>query len=486
MAGIAGIYGADNGELERMLERIKHRGPHQVWVNREQGINLGCCVLPSEARHSARTHSLMADTVAVIDGHLYLEDGTQLLEADLLVSLYTQFGPRFVEQLDGDFAFALADGDELMLGRDSIGLKPLYYGYSNGKLYFASEMKALIDLVQEIKEFPPGHIYTTKLGFQRYNLVVKTPDFESKEEAQKILSELLAQAVEKRMKDNAPEGVVLSGGLDSSIIAYLARECRPDIKAFTVSVEGGEDLPLAQDIARYLGIKHYVYFYTEKEIREALPQVIYYLESFEEDDVRGAVANFFASKFAAQYASCVLTGEGADEFLAGYEEQMRKAKDEEELTDLIDKLIAVAYNTGLQRLDRMMAAHSLEFRTAFLDQKVTNFCLKLPTSWKVYGPERKGKWILRQAFSDCLPEQIAFQTKRPFGSGAGSSKLLPLIAESEITDEEFIKNRHTEEELTLHSKEELLYYRIFKEIFNHPSLPRLVAMWDPFKPRFRA
>jgi len=163
---------------------------------------------------------------------------------------------------------------------------------------------------------------------------------------------------------------------------------------------------------------------------------------------------------------------------------MRRAKDEEELTELMDKLITVAHNTALQRLDRLMVSHSLEFRAPFLDQKVIDFCRKLPTSWKVHGPERKGKWILREAFSGRLPRHIIFQAKRPFGSGAGSTKLLGIIAEKEITDEEFIKNRYTEDGLNLHSKEELLYSRIFKEKFKHPSLPQLVAVWDPFKPDF--
>jgi len=484
MAGIAGVQGGNVNALETMLASLRYRGSYETWISPTQYTKIGCCKLKSESRQPRQLSSHANGKFAILDGHLYNATPRRLTDADLLLSLYEEFGLQFAERLDGDFSCALLDSGDLVLSRDALGLKPLYYGYQDGEFYFASEAKALTEVAQEIKEFPPGHIYTARLGFQRFTPQVKTPDFETKEEAKKILVNLLTEALEKRMKDNAPEGVILSGGLDSSIIACLAKEIQPNIKAFTVTVDGGEDLPRAQDLARYLGIKHYVYTYGEEEIRKALPEAIYYLESFEEDNVRGAVAHFFASKLASQYTGCVLSGEGADEFLAGYEEQMREAKGEEELTKLIDKLIAVAHNTGLQRLDRLMASHSLEFRAVFLDQKVANFCRKLPTNWKVHGPERKGKWILREAFADRLPQHIAFQTKRPFGSGAGSTKLLGVIAENEITDEEFMKNRHTEDGLNLHSKEELLYYRIFKEKFKHPSLPQLVAVWDPFKPDF--
>lgn len=484
MAGIAGVQGGNVNALETMLASLRYRGSHETWTSPTEYTKIGCCKLKSESIQQRQLNSHANGKFAILDGHLYNATPRGLTDAALLLSLYEKFGIQFPERLDGDFSCALLDSGELVLSRDALGLKPLYYGYQGGEFYFASEAKALTEVAQEIKEFPPGHIYTARLGFQRFTPKVKTPDFETKEEAKKILVNLLTEALEKRMKDNAPEGVILSGGLDSSIIICLAKEIQPNIKAFTVTVDGGEDLPRAQDLARYLGIKHYVYTYGEEEIRKALPEAIYYLESFEEDNVRGAVAHFFASKLASQYTGCVLSGEGADEFLAGYEEQMREAKGEEELTKLIDKLITVAHNTGLQRLDRLMASHSLEFRAAFLDQKVTDFCRKLPTNWKVHGPERKGKWILREAFSDRLPQHIAFQTKRPFGSGAGSTKLLGLIAEKEITDEEFMKNRYTEDGLNLHSKEELLYYRIFKEKFKHPSLPQLVAVWDPFKPGF--
>jgi len=146
MAGISGTSSGSKAPLELMLGRLRHRGPADEWLQQGKRIALGCCVLPSEAKHSGRTHSQVADTAAVIDGHLHCEDEPQLFEADLLISLYSRFGSRFVEQLDGDFAFALATEDELILARDTVGMRPLFYGYEDGNLYFASEMKALVGL----------------------------------------------------------------------------------------------------------------------------------------------------------------------------------------------------------------------------------------------------------------------------------------------------------------------------------------------------
>jgi len=152
----------------------------------------------------------------------------------------------------------------------------------------------------------------------------------------------------------------------------------------------------------------------------------------------------------------------------------------------MDRLIAVAYNTGLQRLDRMMAVHSLEFRTPFLDRAVTDFCLKIPAKWKVYGREQVEKWILRRAFSGRLPEDIVWRSKRPFAAGAGSSAIMSSLVEKQVSSSNFIAHQQTEEGLRLNSAEELYYYRIFKDSFPQPAVAYLVARWDPMKGDFRS
>jgi len=485
MAGIAGTR-ASSANLEGLLQRLKHRGPHEAWLGPEQYVRLGCCVLPSEMMPKPRAYACHGARVAVLDGHVYDIEGTGLADAGLLISLYERHGHRFAEALDGDFACAIADGDHLILARDAVGLKPLYYGQRDGEFYFASEAKALCHVANDIKEFPPQHIYTSTLGFEKYTTVgEETPYFETPEQAARILADLMERAVERRMADGVPDGVLLSGGLDSSIIACLAKEYRPDLRTFTVGIGDGEDRERAREVAHYLGTDHREYTYTEWEIAEALPQVIYYLESFEEDCVRGAAANYFAARLAAKHTGCVLTGEGSDEFLGGYHE-LKTAKDEAELQRMMDRLIEVAYNTGLQRLDRMMSAHSLEFRTPFLDRAVTDFCLKIPARWKIYGQEQVEKWILRRAFSGRLPDNIVWRVKRPFAAGAGSSAIMGPLAEKTVSSSDFMSHRQTDEGLRLNSAEELYYYRLFKERFPQPAVAHLVARWDPGKGDFRS
>ena len=484
MAGISGTSSGSKDVLELMLSRLHHRGPRGEWIHLGKKVALGCCVLPSEANHSGRAYAQMADTVAVIDGHLYSEEGIQLPEADLLVSLYSRFGPTFVERLDGDFALCLATDNELILARDSVGLRPLFYGYKDGALYFASEMKALLGLCAEVLELPPGHVYTQQQGLRPFKSPqYSVPEFDSPEEAARILAELLQGAVEMRLKAGNVSGVLLSGGLDSSTIAYLAKEFQPDLKTFTVgaSINDSEDLRRAREMAQYLGTEHYDYIYREREIEQVLPQVIYHLESFDEDCVYGAVANYFAARLAAQHTDCVLCGEGADEFLGGYHE-LKKAKNETEFLQLSQDLISNAYHTGLQRLDRMMAAHSLEFRPPFLDGRVIAFCSKIPPAWKVYGKKKVEKWILRKAFTGLLPSNISNRVKQAFASGAGSAKVTELIGQR-AGSAEGSTYEQTESTIALKSEAEIYYYRLFKEKFPEDSFEKLVTRWDPLTRR---
>ncbi len=486
MAGIAGIQGADNGELDRMLERIKHRGPHEAWINREQGINLGCCELNvSGDSKSGAHHTSDGQRTVVLDGRVYNPEKSSMTDAEAVLYFYNKFGTQFAKKLDGDFACAVSDRGKLILARDAVGVKPLYYGHSDGRLYFASEAKSLVGIVDDVREFPPGYVYSQELGFQRYtSQAVETPDFENFEQAKNVIRQLMIEAVERRMKDNAVGGILLSGGLDSSLISYIAKEIKPDIEAFTVSMEKGQDLPLAKDVTKYLGIKHHILMFGENEINEILPQAIYHQEMYEESCVHGAIANFLAGQFVSPHTNCVLTGEGADEFFAGYDGQFKQGKNQEEVASIVDRLINVAYNTALQRLDRLTAANSIETRTPFIDLKVVDFCAKIPLNCKIHGQEQVGKWILRQAFEGCLPDHIIYQTKRFFAQGSGVAWIMRAQAEKHISEGELAEHNAIEGNPRLSSVEELRYYRMFKETFPQPAFDRLVGRWDPSRPDF--
>ncbi len=486
MAGIAGIQGVDDGELARMLERIKHRGPHETWINQEQGVNLGCCELNMGGDSKPGSHyAAEGDRAVVLDGRVYNHEKGGKTDAEAVLSLYNKFGARFAERIDGDFACAISDGGQMILARDWAGIKPLYYGHSGGKLCFASEAKSLAGIADDVKEFPPGYVYSQELGFMDYSRQkVETPDFEDYEQAKKVVRQLLVEATEKRMKDGVVGGVLLSGGLDSSLIIYMAHEINPDIEAFTVSMEEGEDLPLAKDVTKYLGVKHHILMFGEKEINEILPQAISHQEMYEESCVHGAIANFLAARFVKPYTSCVFTGEGADEFLGGYDGQFKQGENPEEVASIVDKLVHVAHNTALQRLDRLAAANSIETRTPFLDARVMDFCLKIPLNCKIHGEEQTGKWVLRQAFEDTLPEHIIYQTKRFFAQGSGVAFIMRKMAAKHITEKELREHNRTEGNPWLSSVEELYYYRIFKETSPTPAFDRLVGRWDPFRSAF--
>ena len=486
MAGIAGIQGTDNGELVRMLERIKYRGPHEAWVNRQQGINIGCCELNVGGDSKAGSHHISdGQRAVVLDGRVYNPEKSSMTDAEAVLYFYDKFGIQFAKKLDGDFACAVADKGKLILARDTVGVKPLYYGHSDGGLFFASEAKSLVGVADDVKEFPPGYVYSQELGFQKYTCqAVETPDFKNFEQAKKVVRELLIEAVEKRMKDNAVRGILLSGGLDSSLITYMVKQIKPDIECFTVSMEKGQDLPLAKDVTKYLGIKHHVLIFSEKEINEILPQAIYHQEMYEESCVHGAIANFLAGRFVSPHTNCVFTGEGADEFFAGYDGQFRKGENKEEVASIVDKLINVAHNTALQRLDRLAAANSIETRMPFLDTKVMDFCMKIPIDCKIHGSEQVGKWVLRQAFEGCLPDHILYQTKRFFAQGSGVAFIMRSQAEKHISESELAEHNRTDGKPWLSSVEELYYYRIFKKTFPQPAYDRLVGRWDPLRPAF--
>ncbi len=486
MAGIAGIQGDGNGELSTMLTRIKHRGPHETWTNQDGALTLGCCELNVGGDSKDGSHYASDGKRAIVlDGRIYNPETANITDAEAALDLYDRFGTRFARKLEGDFACAISDRGRLLLARDAVGMKPLYYGHRNRTLYFASEAKSLVGIVDDVKEFPPGYVYSRELGFQKYSpQAAETPDFENFEQAKKVLAQLLEEATERRMKDNAVGGILLSGGLDSSIISCIAREINPDLEAFTVSMEEGQDLPLARDVTRYLGIKHHVSMFGEKEINEILPGAIHHIEMFEESCVHGAIANFLAGQFVSPYTNCVLTGEGADEFLGGYDSQFSQGRNPEEVACIVDRLINVAHNTALQRLDRLMAANSIEARTPFTDTRVIDFCLKIPINCKIHGPEPVGKWILRQAFEGRLPDHVIYQTKRFFAQGSGVAWVMRAQAEKHISLSDVSEHNRIEDNPRLSSVEELYYYRMFKETFPQPAFARLVGRWDPFRPDF--
>jgi len=482
MCGIAGAYQGNSHEsVNEMVMHLKHRGPDGDGVTPTVEATLG--------------HTRLA-IVDVSGGHQPLQDGDAWIafngeiynymdlrqtklrgqqfntrsDTETVLRLYQRYGPKCVELLDGMFAFAISWRGDMFLARDPLGIKPLYYGKKDGDLHFASEVKALSLATDDIREFPAGHWYHSEKGWQQYYTLEKTlldemPEMQNEGDAAEAIRTSVQEAVRKRLMSDVPLGVSLSGGLDSSIVSMLASQDTPGLHSFVVGVEGGEDLEASRLMAEKLGTQHHEYIYNEQDMLKVLPDVVYYLESFDPALVRSAIPNFMLAEMASDYVKVLLTGEGADELYAGYSYLQRFEKPD----DLQEELVYITealHNTNLQRGDRMSMAHGLEARVPFLDVESVSMSLSLPSEWKLQENGRPAKALLRRAFEGHLPDEIVYRPKMKFSKGAGSSDILAERADKKVTDSEFQRGKERLQrdwDYTLPNKEALLYYKMLRE-----------------------
>jgi len=440
MCGIAGGFGKPDPEkINMMLDMMVRRGPDDRGVYTTQTIVMGHNRLTIIDLNTGTQPLFNEDgTISLIfNGEIYnykklrawlIQKGHKFktkTDSEVLIHLYEELGPDMVKELDGMFAFALYNENELLLARDPLGIKPLYYGRdAEGTLYFASEIKGLLQITDDVKEFPNAHFYTHAGGFQRYFRIDDGRQIEAdREKLIEELDEKLSQAVRKRLMADVPLGVFLSGGLDSSLIAAIARKyVKGELHSFAVGIKGSEDLYYSRMVAEHLGTTHHVFEYTRQDVIKALPQVIYYLESFDPALVRSAIPTYFVSRLASNYVKVVLSGEGADELFAGYEYLKRQ-----EVKDINEELLRITralHNTNLQRVDRMTMANSIEGRVPFLDVKMVNFAFSIDEKLKLSPVKRIEKWILRKVAEKYLPEQVVWRKKEKFAHGTGTSSIL--------------------------------------------------------------
>ncbi len=491
MCGIVGSHGKKAAELD--LQLLKHRGP-DGWDIADLGHGtLGHTRLAIIDVQDGQQPLYHKERTLVCNGEIYNHkdvraqfpdfDYTSDSDNEVILALYDAYGKDAVRHLDGMFAFALVnEDDEIYMARDPLGIKPLYYGWQDGTLWFSSELKSLIDKVDNVEEFPPGHWYTPEDGLVPYydlnqiqqDIAIASPAEPTPED----IHQALKKAVQKRLMSDVPLGVYLSGGLDSTIVAALVAQEKPDLHSFSVGIEGSMDIANAREAAKALGTNHHEYIYTFEEMLEHLPDILYYLESFDPSLVRSAIPNFFLARLTQQYVTVVLTGEGADELFAGYH-YLKEFSDSQSLQDELVTLTKTLYNCNLQRCDRMTMAHSIEGRVPFLDTEFIELAMRVPTQMKIHGDEAVEKWVLRKAFEDILPESIAWRVKEQFSKGAGSSHLLEEHAEATIADAEFeqeIADVEAQTGYQIRSKEELLYHREFVKHFGM-NATRLIQPW---------
>lgn len=429
MTAIAGIqYPKARISVKEMLDSMRHRGHDWQYIIEKNGVILG-----------AAGYNSQSNPALIISNEVIAQEKVS----------------------KNHYARAITRPNGLELTRDPLGISPLYYGKTReGALCFASEVKGLLTVTRDIHELPPGYTLTgSKL--RRKNRPVRVKPIQKEVET---IAKQLRVKIESSVTDcisNNDVGAWLSGGIDSTAIAAIARPNVKELHTFTIGLAGSQDVHYASIAAKHIGSNHHSRLVTTDEIISIIPDVIYHLESFDALLIRSSLLNFLVAKMAADYVPAVFSGEGADELFAGYEylHQVPMNKLQGELSDILMRL----HNTALQRVDRSAAAHGLVAYLGLLDQDIVELAQQIPVEYKIRdGVE---KWILRKAVEDLLPEALLMRKKAKFWQGGGVQESIAEYAKEEISDRDFISERKLKNGETLNSKEELLYYRIFRAHF---------------------
>lgn len=429
MSGITGIVRTGHTELvNQMLDKISHRG-HDLCEVRDDGA----------ATVGAAGLKMQETDIAGVKSEGILRDSAG----------------------NGHFAQAEVKSGSFILKRDTLGVRPLYYGRTqDGAFCFASEVKGLLVATRDIHEMPPGHTFDGVNLSKDSEIAVQPPITDTPNVIAKELRKRLEASIQSRMEDGNV-GSWLSGGLDSSAMAALARPHVTKLHTFAAGMPGAPDLEFARVVADFIQSEHHERVIHPEEMFSALGDVIYALESFDAWLIRSSVMNYLVAKTASDFVPAVFSGEGGDELFAGYEylKSLDSSSLPEELVDITNRL----HNTALQRVDRCSSAFGTVAHVGFLDPDVVDYALKIPAGLKL----RNGveKWILREAMKDSLPESVTQRPKAKFWQGAGVDDFLARYAEQKISDADFNRERNLPNGVILNTKEELLYYRIFRERF---------------------
>jgi len=508
MCGILAIIGKGKDEelVKKLSKRMSHRGPDESDLHITENGN----ILSHERLSIIDLHSGKQpikgtkNAYMVHNGEIYnhqelrdgiLKDHTFRTKSDseVIVHLYEEFGYDFCHLLDGDFAFVVVDGDDFIAGRDPMGVKPLYYGLDErGRIYFSSEMKSIADQCKTFSTFPPGHIYTQKTGFIKYY----KPVYEDYTKATKELDlseirDALTEATRKRLMSDVPIGVLLSGGLDSSltssIAARLLAEKGKKLHSFSIGLDkDAPDAAAARKVAEFLGTNHHEIHFTIEQGIEILDKLIWHLETYDVTSVRASTPMYFLSKAITDLGiKVVLSGEGADEIFGGYL-YFRNAPSTDEFQKETIERVQKLFTADLLRADKSTMAHGLEARVPFLDK---NF---LDVSMLIKAEEKQPKtydgvekYILRKAFDTpdqpYLPQEVLWRQKEQFSDGVGYNWIDTLIeyCSSKVTDEQLEAAAEKFPYNTPTTREAYFYRDIFHKHYPQLSAAQTVRKWIP-------
>ncbi|WP_395755615.1 asparagine synthase B [Edwardsiella ictaluri] len=417
-------------------------------------------------------------------------------DCEVILALYQEYGPDFLDQLRGMFAFILYDAerDAYLIGRDHLGIIPLYMGHDeHGNLFVASEMKALVPVCRTLREFPAGSALWSRDGEIRRYYRRDWFDYAAVEHNPTdadVLRCALEESVKSHLMSDVPYGVLLSGGLDSSIISAITKKFAarrvedgersaawwPQLHSFAIGLQGAPDLKAAQEVANHLGTVHHEIHFTEQEGMDAIRDVIYHIETYDVTTIRASTPMYLmARKIKAMGIKMVLSGEGADEVFGGYL-YFHKAPNAKEFHDETVRKPLALHMYDCARANKAMAAWGVEARVPFLDKTFLDVAMRLNPRDKMCGNGRIEKQLLRECFESYLPASIAWRQKEQFSDGVGYSWIdsLKAAAAAQVSDQTLANARFRFPYNTPTSKEAYLYRDIFEQLFPLPSAAECV------------
>jgi len=487
-----------------MSKNLRHRGPDWSGIYSSQNAILAherlAIVDPASGRQPL--YSKDKNYILAVNGEIYnhlqlrekFEDNYQFLthsDCEVIIPLYKTKGTGFLDELNGIFAFAIFNEltGEFLIARDHMGIIPLYMGWDeNGSFYIASELKALESHCTKIEVFPPGHYMTEKdtkpvrwykRKWREYDNVKN-----NKTDIQKLRN-ALEEAVHRQLMSDVPYGVLLSGGLDSSIISAIAKKYAdkrvesgdkdtawwPQLHSFAIGLEGSPDLAAAQKVADYIGTVHHEIHFTIQEGLDAIKDVIYHLETYDITTVRASTPMYLLARVIKSMGiKMVLSGEGSDEIFGGYL-YFHKAPNAKEFHEETVRKLDKLYLYDNLRANKSLAAWGVEGRVPFLDKEFLDIAMNINPVDKMITEEKMEKWILRKAFEDILPEDIVWRQKEQFSDGVGYSWIdtLKELVEKEVSDDQMVNAKYRFPVQTPTSKEEYYYRSIFSQHFPSDS-----------------
>lgn len=528
MCGIAGIFNIKSQTPElrskalKMAQKIRHRGPD--W----SGIYVGGSAILAHERLSIvdpqsggqPLYSPDRKQILAVNGEIYnhrdirahyagkytFQTGS---DCEVILALYKDKGINFLEELNGIFAFTLYDEetDDYLIARDPIGVIPLYIGRDKeGRIYFGSELKALEGFCDEYEPFLPGHYYRGREGkmhrwytrdWMQY-LAVKDnyhtgyPDVNATTYQTQVsaVHDALEAAVQRQLMSDVPYGVLLSGGLDSSVISAIAKKYAgkrietdnkadawwPQLHSFAVGLKGAPDLIKAREVAQYIGTIHHEINYTIQEGLDAIRDVIYFIETYDVTTVRASTPMYLLARVIKSMGiKMVLSGEGADEVFGGYL-YFHKAPTPQAFHEETVRKLSKLYLYDCLRANKSLAAWGVEGRVPFLDKEFLDVAMRLNPATKMCPGKEIEKKVVREAFADMLPESVAWRQKEQFSDGVGYSWIdtLKAVTAAAVSDEQMRKASERFPVNTPMNKEEYYYRTIFEEHFPSESAARSV------------